>query len=158
MRIVLIENRGKHLAFVNEVLSTMGVAATKEDNNENVAVIKDMDEDKVIAVIGFNSDAGTNYHTDMREEHEILYMEPYSKVTSNDKYTDEIKKHTSLWLLNYLTRSVVASSSPLGFTDRVDVFQVGINVAEDKENILTESYSLVRNTFEQVARSLGFSI
>jgi len=158
MNILLTENRGKHLAFVNEVLSTMGVPPTKEGNNENVAVIKDMDEDKVIAVIGFNSDAGTNHYTGIREEHEILYMEPYSKVTSNDKYTDEIKRLTSLWLLNYLTRSVVASSSPLGFTDGINVFQVGINVVKDKENIITESYELVRDTFETVVRSLGFSI
>jgi hypothetical protein len=158
MNILLIENRGKHLAFVNEVLSTMGVPPTKEGNNENVAVIKDMDEDKVIAVIGFNSDAGTNYEIGVTQNHEILYMEDYSTVTSKDKYSEEIKRHISLWLLNYLTRSAVGDSSPLGPQEGTYYFDIGINAERDKDNLLADSYDLIKDTLNTVKESLGFSI
>jgi hypothetical protein len=156
MNLVLTENRGKHLVFVNQILASMSLPATTENANENVSVILDMDSNKIVAVVGFNSDAGTNYYDGMTENHEILYMEDYSKISGNEKYTGEIKRLISLWLLNYLTRSAVSSSSFLGVDTEAKVFQVGINVLRDKNGLLRESYDLVSQTFNQVTKSLGF--
>ncbi|MFQ3190910.1 MAG: hypothetical protein ACI936_002046 [Paraglaciecola sp.] len=71
----------------------------------------------------------------------ILYMEEFTTVSTNEKYNDEIKRLTSLWLLNYLTRSAVSYSSPLGTSKTTSIFQVGINV---QHHFVYKDYLLTR--------------
>lgn len=158
MSIILIENRGSNLNYVNKVLGSLGIKETKQDNNENAAVIIDKSSEKVLGVIGFNSDSGCDrYDGNLVVHHEILYLENYTKVTKNPAYTCKIQELVSDWILNYLTRQAVSASEPLGTPDTNNTFQVGINRLADKDMLLEHAYELKKDTLNAMLKPFGFN-
>lgn len=159
MSITLIENRGENLNYVNQVLALKGIPATKENNNENVAILKETDTGKVIGIVGFNSDSGRDYHEgNIIVNHEILYLADYTKVTTNSVFTEAIKKLVSEWVLNYLIRRAVCSSKPLGTPNVKLSFDVGINRLADKNNLLEDCFNLIEQSLDSILEPLGYKL
>ncbi len=158
MSIILIENRGSNLGYVNKVLTSLGIEETKQDNNQNAAVIIDKDSEKVLGIIGFNSDSGCDHYNDnVVVHHEILYLEDFTRLSSNKNYRAKIQELVSDWILNYLIRQAVSASEPLGMPNKNQHFQIGINRLADKDTILERAYEQKKHALSGILLPLGFN-
>lgn len=135
--LVLIEGTGNNTKNVKAIAREHGFEIREE--NLELCVIKHNLNDRIVAVLGFNSDAGTDYHEkdglNFSLEHELLYMEPQSFVSKDDStILDELADITADWIYRYLLKSAIASIAPCGSNYGSQVFVH--RVKGDVDNIM----------------------
>jgi hypothetical protein len=110
--LMLIEGAHQNQEYVEKIAIQYGFKIC--DENQNLCVIKHVSNGKIVAVLGFNSDAGTDYvqneHETLSVEHEILHLEPESFVLKEDGIAELITH----WLYKYLLQSALSSKAASG--------------------------------------------
>ena len=119
--LILVEGTGPLAEEVKRIARNHGFDISEE--NQEICVIKHTGIDKIIAVIGFNSDAGTDYFDHKGQhislEHERLYIEPQSFIDKDaQNRLDELPSMIANWVHRYLLKSAISSINHQGFQDK----------------------------------------
>jgi len=136
-KIKLIEGTHQNQDYVQQVARKNGFKIS--DENQHLCVIEHVDEGKIIAVLGFSSDAGTDYINDGSDEiyleHERLHLDPLCFISMEDfTLLDPMAEAISGWIYRYLLKSAIDAANPVGCEDGKQLFQFTYN--HDVNNIL----------------------
>jgi len=157
-QLILIEGKGEQAEHVKQMARNHNFEIREE--NQNLCIIQHRTDNSIVAILGFRSDAGTDYHTkgetEISLEHEKIYMEDKSFVSKDDlTILDGLADLIAGWMYRYLLSSAVTSARPIGERKSVQVFEHYIS--NDVDNIMYWSMKRFNNQmFAETLDILGY--
>lgn len=119
---------------VNQIAQRYGFDV--QDKNAEICVLRRLSDQEILGVIGFTSDAGTNFGEWMGRElaidHEKLYVDAKSFLNVNKGHIGElVQEALDLWLYDYLWNAARSSTRGV-FTKTLQVFSYGVFKDDDR--------------------------